>query len=63
MIYITIEEALFNPLSDEFLYAMAKTVDEACNLIEVGLVRLRLRRSKGLQEAEAIQKLMSRPRT
>jgi len=35
MIYITIEEALFNPLSDEFLYAMAKTVDEACNLVEV----------------------------
>jgi len=63
MIYITVEEAIFNASSDEFLSVMTKTVDEACNLIEVGLVRLRLRRSKGLQEAEAIQKLMSRPRT
>ena len=35
MIYITVEEALFNASSDEF-HETAKTAEEACELAEVG---------------------------
>lgn len=36
MLYISIEEALFQTDRDEFYVAVAKTVDEACKLIEAG---------------------------
>jgi len=36
MVYITIENALFENLNDEFHVKTAKTVEEACKLVEVG---------------------------
>ena len=36
IIYIQLEEALFNFNNDEFNVKVAKTVEEACKLIEVG---------------------------
>jgi hypothetical protein len=36
MIYITLENALFQNVTDEFHVKTAKTVEEACNLVEVG---------------------------
>lgn len=36
LIYIPLEKALFNLESDEFNVKTAKTVEEACKLIEVG---------------------------
>jgi len=36
MIYITIEKALFQVSSDEFVSAVAKTAEEACKLLETG---------------------------
>lgn len=36
MIYITIEKALFQETDDEFTVNVAKTLEEACKLIEVG---------------------------
>jgi len=36
MIYIHLEHASFQAPSDEFHVKMAKTVEEACRLVEVG---------------------------
>jgi len=36
MIYITLENALFQNTTDAFHVKTAKTVEEACNLVEVG---------------------------
>jgi len=36
MIYINLEQALFQAESNEFTVRVAKTLDEACQLIEVG---------------------------
>jgi hypothetical protein len=36
MIYINLEQALFNISNDEFHVKTARTVDEACKLAEVG---------------------------
>lgn len=36
MVYITIENALFTDVNDEFHVRTAKTVEEACKLVEVG---------------------------
>ena len=36
MIYINLEAALFEIRNDEFTVRVAKTLDEACALVEVG---------------------------
>ena len=36
MIYINLESALFHEASDEFAVRVAKTLDEACSLVEDG---------------------------
>ena len=36
LIYITIENALFTDINDEFHVRTAKTIEEACKLVEVG---------------------------
>ncbi len=36
MIYITLENALFQNTTDEFYVKTAKTVEQACMLVEVG---------------------------
>jgi hypothetical protein len=36
MIYINLEQALFNTSSDEFHVKTARTMEEACKLAEVG---------------------------
>jgi len=36
MIYINLESALFQAKSDEFTVRVARTLDEACQLLEVG---------------------------
>ncbi|MEM0007559.1 MAG: hypothetical protein QXR89_04750 [Candidatus Bathyarchaeia archaeon] len=36
LVYITIENALFQNINDEFHVRTAKTVEEACRLVEVG---------------------------
>jgi len=36
MIYINLEQALFNTTNDEFHVKTAKTVEESCKLTEVG---------------------------
>ncbi len=36
MLYINLEHALFQGINDEFHVKTAKTVEEACKLVEVG---------------------------
>ena len=36
MVYITLENALFHSMNEEFHVKTAKTVDEACELVELG---------------------------
>jgi len=36
MIYINLEAAIFQTQNDEFTVRVAKTLDEACQLLEVG---------------------------
>jgi len=36
MIYINLESALFHEANDEFAVRVAKTLDEACSLVEAG---------------------------
>jgi len=40
MIYINLEQALFNTSNDEFHVKTAKTAEEACKLAEVGFINL-----------------------
>ena len=36
MIYIDLEKAIYGSTIDEFIVKVATTVEEACNLVEVG---------------------------